>query len=321
MCCWVVLRLAPTQNQPGSNFMRRTYRLRVFLLVVTAAIVSACGSSTDSDSPVPSAKAPASTTIGKSLNATAAPGGITVEKIDRRLQGASGPVDVWVSMDTPSLAAQKSALAASAGVEKAKELSTSSSKAAVAQSMEKARSALFSQQSKVALSLASAGAEELARVHVAHNAIAIRVDASQLSQIALIPGVAAVRQVVNYEMDLSETVPYVGGTAVQASGNDGAGVTVAVLDSGIDYTHRNLGGDGTPEAYAAAYGASPSDPLNTTLDGLFPTPKVVGGFDFVGEAWPDGDRTDDPDPIDFQGHGTHVADIVGGRSNDGTHVG
>ncbi len=121
-------------------------------------------------------------------------------------------------MDTPSLAAQKAALAASAGVEKAKQLSTSSSKAAVAQSMEKARSDLFSQQSKVSLSLASTGAEELARVHVAHNAIAIRVDASQLSQIASIPGVAAVRPVINYEMDLSETVPYVGGAAVQASG-------------------------------------------------------------------------------------------------------
>jgi len=265
--------------------------------------------------------APASTTVGKALNATAAPGGITVERIDRRLQGAAGPVEVWVSMDTPSLAAQKAALAESAGVEKAKQLSTSSSKAAVAQSMEKARGNLFSQQSKVSLSLASAGAEELARVHVAHNAIAIRVDASQLSQIASIPGVAAVRPVINYEMDLSETVPYVGGAAVQASGKDGAGVTVAVLDSGIDYTHRNLGGDGTLGAYAAAYGASPGDPLNTTLDGLFPTPKVVGGFDFVGEAWPGGDRTEDPDPIDFQGHGTHVADIIGGRSNDGTHVG
>ncbi len=37
--------------------------------------------------------------------------------------------------------------------------------------------------------------------------------------------------------------------------------------------------------------------------------------------WPNSDRTDDPDPIDFQGHGTHVADIIGGKSEDGTHVG
>ena len=46
--------------------------------------------------------------------------------------------------------------------------------------MEKHRNDLNAQQSKVALGLASLGAEELARVHVAHNAIAVRVDASQL---------------------------------------------------------------------------------------------------------------------------------------------
>jgi minor extracellular serine protease Vpr len=254
------------------------------------------------------------------LNARAAPPGITVEKIDRRLQGASGPVDVWVTIDTPSLAAQQTKLAATAGVEKAKQLSSGSNKA-LAEPLAKYRSELGAQQSKVALSLASVGAEELARVHVAHNAIAVRVDASQLEQIALIPGVAKVRPVINYEMTLSETVPYVGGTAVQQSGRDGTGITVAVLDSGIDYTHRNLGGAGTLAAYAAAHGGPAGDPLSTTLDGLFPTDKVIGGFDFVGEGWPTTARTEDPDPIDFQGHGTHVADIIAGKSLDGTHVG
>ena len=39
------------------------------------------------------------------------------------------------------------------------------------------------------------------------------------------------------------------------------------------------------------------------------------------KAWPTRARTEDPDPIDFQGHGTHVADIIGGKSQDGTHVG
>src|SRR6185312_11755580 len=137
---------------------------------------------------------------------------------------------------------------------------------------------------------------------------------SQLEQIALIPGVAKVRPVINYEMTLSETVPYVGGAAVQQTGIDGKGITVAVLDSGIDYTHRNLGGAGTLAAYAAAHGGAAGDPLSTTLDGLFPTDKVIGGFDFVGEGWPTTARTEDPDPIDFQGHGTHVADIIAGKS-------
>jgi subtilisin family serine protease len=88
-------------------------------------------------------------------------------------------------------------------------------------------------------------------------------------------------------------------------------VRVAVLDSGIDYTHAALGGEGTVAAYEAAH----DDPVDR--GGLFPTAKVVEGYDFVGEEW-DGDTVTalapDDDPIDFGGHGTHVADIIGGLS-------
>ena len=62
---------------------------------------------------------------------------------------------------------------------------------------------------------------------------------------------------------------------------------------------------GTLAAYEAAYGTSPTDPRNTTKDGLFPTARVVGGYDFVGEAWVGGATTPplapDPDPIDYDG--------------------
>jgi subtilisin family serine protease len=122
-------------------------------------------------------------------------------------------------------------------------------------------------------------------------------------------------------MHLDSTVPYIGAAAVHATGVDGTGVVVAVLDSGIDYTHRSLGGPGTVDAYTAAYGVNRADPSNTTRDGLFPTAKVIEGFDFVGENWPNGPLAQDPDPIDFQGHGTHVADIAAGSSIDGTHKG
>lgn len=302
--------------------MSRAYRLRPLSVALTAVVVTACGGGNSSDPTILSAaqNQPAGTSVGKPLNAAPAPAGITVAGVDSRLRRASGPVEVWVTMETPSIAAQVAAVAATEGVAKSRQL-TASGKTALASVLEKGRSDLFSQQSKVALGLSSLGAEELARVHMAHNAIAVRVDASQLEQIATLPGVSKVRPVRNYELTLDETVPYVGGAAVQQAGLDGSGVTVAVLDSGIDYTHRNLGGPGTLEAYAAAYGAGPGDLLQTTTDGLFPTAKVVGGFDFVGEGWPTSARTEDPDPIDFQGHGTHVADIIGGRSQDGAHVG
>ncbi len=56
------------------------------------------------------------------------------------------------------------------------------------------------------------------------------------------------------------------------------------------------------------------DPKNTTLDGLFPTSKVIAGFDFVGSSWPNGPLAPDPDPIAGRSHGTHVADIIGGTN-------
>ncbi len=157
----------------------------------------------------------------------------------------------------------------------------------------------------------------LGTADTAINAVMVEIDASDLAALAANPQVASVNPVVNYELDLSETVPYIGGSAVQAMGYDGTGVSVAILDSGIDYTHANLGGPGTVADYEAAYGTTvfPNnafDPTNTTRDGLFPTAKVVEGFDFVGELWPFGPLAPDPDPIDYEGHGTHVADITAG---------
>lgn len=157
-------------------------------------------------------------------------------------------------------------------------------------------------------------ARVIGRTRILLNAVILDIDAARLSDLALDVRVAAINPVVDFALDQSAALPYIGATpGVQRAASGGAGVRVAVLDSGIDYTHAAFGGPGSAEAYAAAYGAGPSDPANTTLDGLFPTDKVVGGYDFVGERWPDGPLAPDPDPIDYEGHGTHVADIIGGR--------
>jgi minor extracellular serine protease Vpr len=154
------------------------------------------------------------------------------------------------------------------------------------------------------------GASLLAQAQITLNAVIVEVDAGVLPQLAADPAVERIAPVGNYELDLTETVPYIGGTAVQETGVTGKGIKVAVFDSGIDYTHKNLGGSGDPEEYAA------NDP--TIIEpGTFPTDKVVGGYDFVGSEWPDGPLLPDPDPIDdgpVAGHGTHVADIIGGSN-------
>lgn len=157
---------------------------------------------------------------------------------------------------------------------------------------------------------------QIASVSTALNAVMVEVDAAVLADLADDERVLSIARVMDYEMALNETVPHIGADVVQNAGFDGDGIKVAVLDSGIDYTHTKLGGPGTLEAYEAAYGADADDPRNTQRDGLFPTDKVVEGFDFIGEAWAGGDPPSvlnpNPDPIDFEGHGTHVADIIGG---------
>lgn len=77
----------------------------------------------------------------------------------------------------------------------------------------------------------------------------------------------------------------------------GAGIKVAILDSGVDYTHAALGGAGTEEAYAEAFASQ--GPVT------WPQGKVIGGYDFI---------NNDPDPIDpiTEGHGTSVANSVNG---------
>jgi minor extracellular serine protease Vpr len=172
------------------------------------------------------------------------------------------------------------------------------------------------QQDRVSAQTDLLGGRELARLSKLLNVMVVAIDASALPALADMPEIRRIEPIVQYELHLSTTVPYIGATAAHGAGVTGANVRVAVLDSGIDYTHRNLGGPGTVEAYQAAY-ANPTDPA-----GLFPTAKVVGGYDFVGELWPTfGPRSEDPDPIDFQGHGTNVADIIAGRSLDGLHRG
>ena len=81
---------------------------------------------------------------------------------------------------------------------------------------------------------------------------------------------------------------WAGDPARAIPGVDGSGVTVAIIDTGIDYTHPDLGG---------CFG-----------EGC----RIVAGYDFVGDKF-SGDNMPipDPDPMDQNGHGTHVAGIIG----------
>ena len=132
-----------------------------------------------------------------------------------------------------------------------------------------------------------------------------------------VEGIQRITPMGTYKVDMSETVDHIGARLVQNQlGYDGTGVKVGVLDTGVDYTHKNLGGEGTVNAYIAAIGTDPWDKRNQKRDGMFPTAKVVNGYDFVGEISAGEDEDEyiqfDNDPIDAGGHGTSVADTIAG---------
>ena len=192
------------------------------------------------------------------------------------------------------------------------------------------------EQDKLIPQIQALGGKIIGRFAHASSGLAVRIDASKVKDIRAMSSVIGVHGIADYKLDLTETVPWIGATALQQLGVTGKhtdllggqGIDVAVIDSGIDYTHKKLGGPGTTAAYAQAYCGNPAitpDPTNPAClaaaaapadPSLFGpnAPKVKGGYDWVGEQWPvySDDITPDPNPIDFEGHGTHVADIIGG---------
>jgi minor extracellular serine protease Vpr len=170
------------------------------------------------------------------------------------------------------------------------------------------------------------------------NGLSVSVDPAQVAALGSVPGVKAVYPVVtmslppsetpgNSNVDLKNAVGLTGANIAQDElGLDGSGVTIAIMDSGLDYTLPEFGG---------CFG---------------PGCKVRGGYDFVGDTYnttttspafqpvphPDGNPLPcDPDVADHAevlgagtsdaAHGTHVAGIAAadgrGHTADGQVVG
>lgn len=130
------------------------------------------------------------------------------------------------------------------------------------------------------------------------NGLSVRIDPGSLGKLARIPGVKALYPVVSFSVpdptashpDLGTALPMTGADIAQSDlGLTGEGIKVAVMDTGIDYDHPDLGG---------CFG---------------PGCRVAVGWDFVGDAYtgPGSTLVPDGDPDDCQGHGTHVSGIVG----------
>jgi hypothetical protein len=96
--------------------------------------------------------------------------------------------------------------------------------------------------------------------------------------VASLPYVKKVHVNKSMKSSLHKSIPQIRANEVwNTHGAVGDGVVVGIIDTGIDYMHPALGG------------------------GFGSGAKVIGGYDFV---------NNDADPMDDNGHGTHVAGIV-----------
>ena len=134
------------------------------------------------------------------------------------------------------------------------------------------------------------------------NAILVKADKNTLTTLLSNPDVADILPIYDYQLDVADSADYVNATPVIDAGiASGKGQRVAVLDTGVDYTHKALGGSGDVADYQAAVAAQAEMPN-------WPQGKVVGGYDFM---------NNDPNPIDVNtNHGTHVSHSVVGIAPD-----
>ncbi|MBC8159955.1 MAG: S8 family serine peptidase [Roseiflexaceae bacterium] len=157
------------------------------------------------------------------------------------------------------------------------------------------------------------GAQVVFQTQLVYNGMAVVVPAGDLDALRSIQGVAAVQVITPKSQSEANISALISSSLTQAApeGASGAGVTVGVIDSGIDYTHADFGGLGTTPAYVE------NNPL-LVEPGSFPTRKVTGGYDFAGDNYSAiGDATaivpmPDADPLDCTGRGTHIAGVIAG---------
>ncbi|MBI2416144.1 MAG: S8 family serine peptidase [Candidatus Kerfeldbacteria bacterium] len=95
------------------------------------------------------------------------------------------------------------------------------------------------------------------------------------------------------------------GEAATTNGATGAGVIVAVVDTGVDYNHEDLDANNWVNTDESDGNNVDNDSNGFVDDAL--------GYDFIGSLYTA--VTPDNDPQDEHGHGTHVAGIIAAENN------
>ncbi len=132
------------------------------------------------------------------------------------------------------------------------------------------RSSLKAKQDAIAPSIRRLGGVVQSQLQDAYNGMRVRIAAGKVGELQTLANVKAIRHIERHTPTNADSVPFLEVPSVwQDLGLTGEGITIAVIDTGIDYYHANFGGSGDPADFAA------DDP--TVIEpGTFPTVKVAG---------------------------------------------
>lgn len=169
--------------------------------------------------------------------------------------------------------------------------------------------------------IANAGGKVIYRTQRAYNGIAVKVSPDRIKDLAKLPGVKTVRPMTKKYQTAFSDIDFLGARSFWTNGFNngvgvhGEGVTIAIIDSGLDYVHANFGGPGTNPS---AQGITDEGPVPNTY---FPSNKVPFGTDLAGDNYSasgEPDTSDEPTPDDNpldsaeNGHGTACASLAAG---------
>lgn len=169
------------------------------------------------------------------------------------------------------------------------------------------RSAVRQRQFPVSVAIEDFGGTVLDQIDTVANALIVAIPDSQAPLLATIPGVLAVHPVRELRHSLDHALPLMKvpdawATLPQGRDSAGAGIKIAILDSGIDVNHPGFSDatlppvDGFPRAFSDA-------------DKKFTNAKIIVAKNFTSLL---GTANSEPDPDDQDGHGTGVAMAAAG---------
>src|SRR4051794_31165024 len=140
------------------------------------------------------------------------------------------------------------------------------------------RAQIGQQQRAARTRITATGARVQSTFTDALNGFRVLATPVQAKLIARMPGVSRLYAIPRVEREDLVSADYV--DAVKAwtdFGLTGAGVTIAIIDSGINYYHTNFAGAGNP--------GWKNDNPRVIEKGTFPTAKVIGGYDLAGDNY------------------------------------